>query len=605
MKKLFVGVTALVCVLLPLAISGDSRMADAAAQGDFNTVMALIAQKADVNAAQADGSTALEWAIHWNNAGAVDALLKAGADTKAATRLNATALYVAAEGGNAAMIQKLLAAGADPNQTVLSQGETPLMFAARSGNVEAVRMLLDKGAQVEATENLRGSTAVMWAAEQNHPAVIKLLVEHGAKVDAKTKVAAAGGARGGGAAKGGGRAAGAAKGGPDAAKDAAPDTAKGSAPAGGEQLASISAPGGATPAGPAAPAGAAGGRAGRGAPAVDEDDPDAFARPPAGGNGGLTALILATREGALESMKALLDAGAPVNQQSANGNTALIVAAMNANAQTINFLLQRGADVNLANAQGWTPLYLTVKDRTLEKGTMPNPVVDEDGLFQAITFMLDHGVDVNARIRGNTEVHNGIAATWLREAGATAFLRAAFCADLPVMKALLAHGADPNIATTDKTTALMALSGVGYADGFTHDFGTEKDSLEGMKILIDLGANVNATNNDGVTALHGAAHKNFLAGIDYLVAKGADLSIRSHRETQYERKGGPGNTALDWATGIQIGMQSAIYHQEAVALISKLMTEHGLEAVGLSRTKGGNAKGGAIDTSVKTVTPKQ
>jgi hypothetical protein len=204
--------------------------------------------------------------------------------------------------------------------------------------------------------------------------------------------------------------------------------------------------------------------------------------------------------------------------------------------------------------------------------------------------MLDHGVSVTARIRGNTEVHNGIAATWLRESGATAFLRASFCADLPVMKLLLAHGADPNIATTDNTTALMALSGVGYADGFTHDFGTEQESLEAMQILIDRGAVVNATNADGVTALHGAAHKNFLAGINYLVSKGADLSIRSHRETQYERKGGPGNTALDWATGIQIGMQSAIYHEEAVALISKLMTEHGLEAVGLSRTKGGNAK---------------
>ncbi len=484
MKKLFVGVAALMAVL-PLAGFGESRVADAAAQGDFPAVAALVAQKADVNAPQADGSTALEWAVHWNNAQAVDLLLKAGADTKAATRLNATALYVAAESGNAAMLQKLLAAGADPNQTVLSQSETPLMFAARSGNVEAVRALLDKGAQMEATEKLRGSTALLWAAEQNHPEVVKLLVERGAKVDAKTKIAAA-------AAAGGRRGAPA----PAAAKAAAPDAAKAPASAGGIELAANTAP-----AGPAAAPRA------KAAPAVDEDDPDAFARPPAGGNGGITALILATREGGLQSMKVLLDAGAPINQQSANGNTALIVAAMNGNAETINYLLERGADVNLANAQGWTPLYLTIKARTMEKGTMPNPKLDEDGLFKAITFMLDHGVNVNARIRGNTEVHNGIAATWLRESGATAFLRAAFCADLPVMKLLLAHGADPNIATTDKTTALMALSGVGYADGFTHDFGTEKESLEAMQLLIDLGADVNATNADGVTALHGAAHK--------------------------------------------------------------------------------------------------
>jgi ankyrin repeat protein len=556
MKKLFVGVAVLTAALLPLAGFGGSPVADAAEKQDFAALKTLVAQKVDVNAAQENGSTALQWAVHWDNAEAVDLLLRAGADTKSATRLNATALYLAAESGNAVMLQKLLAAGADPNQTVLSQNETPLMFAARSGNIEAVRVLLDKGATIEATEKLRGSTALLWAAEQNQAEVLKLLLERGAKVDAKTSIAApAGGGGGRGNAKG----------------KAAPPAPAASAAA---------APGPAAAKGKGAPA-----------PLADDDDPDAaFARPPAGGNGGITALILATREGGLDAMKVLLDAGAPINQQSANGNTALIVAAMNGNAATINYLLERGADVNLANTQGWTPLYLTIKARTMEKGTMPNPKLDQDGLFKAITFMVEHGVNINARIRGNTEVHNGIAATWLREGGATAFLRASFCADLPVMKLLLAHGADPNIATGDNTTALMALSGVGYADGFTRDFGTEKESLEAMQLLIDRGANVNAVNSDGVTALHGAAHKNFLAGIEYLVAKGADLAIRSHRETQYERKGGPGNTALDWATGIQIGMQSAIYHEEAVALISKLMAEHGLDAVGLSRTKGGNAK---------------
>jgi ankyrin repeat protein len=545
--------------LWPLAGSSGSPVADAAENSDLVALKTLVAKKTDVNAAQADGTTALAWAIHWGNPDAVDLLLKAGADVKAANRLNATPLYLAAESGNAVMVQKLLAAGADPNQTALSQNETPLMFAARAGNVEAVRALLDKGANIEATEKLRGSTALHWAAEQNHSAVLKLLIERGAKVDARTLVVAAGAGRGGRAA--GGRAG---KGGA-----ATPVPVTGTIAV-------------ATPA-------AGAGRGAAAAPPVDEDDPDGF-RPPPTGNGGLTGLILATREAGLESMKVLLDAGAPINQQSANGNTALIVAAMNGNAQTLNMLLDRGADVNIANAQGWTPLYLAVKARTMEKGTMPNPVVDEDGLYKAIDFMVNHKADVNARLRGNTEVHNGIAATWLREAGGTAFLRAAFCGDLPVMKLLLDHGADPNIATNDKTTALMALSGVGYADGFTHDFGTEQDSLEAMKILIARGADVNATNADGVTALHGAAHKNFLQGINYLVSQGGDLAIRSHRETQYERKGGPGNTALDWATGIQIGMQSAIYHEDAVKLISKLMTDHGLEAVGLSRTKGGNAK---------------
>ena len=110
------GAAALISVLLPLFAFEGSPVADAAANRDFAAVKTLIAQKADVNAAQADGSTALHWAVYWNNAEAVDLLLKAGADTKAATRLNATPLYVAAENGNAVMIQKLLAAGANPNQ---------------------------------------------------------------------------------------------------------------------------------------------------------------------------------------------------------------------------------------------------------------------------------------------------------------------------------------------------------------------------------------------------------------------------------------------------------------------------------------------------------
>mgnify|MGYP003345944148 CR=1 FL=1 len=150
-KKLLIGVVAVVCVWLPLAGFGGSEVADAAANKDFATVKNLIAQKSDVNGTRADGSTALHWAVYWDNAEAVDLLLKAGADTKAANRLNATPLYIAAENGNAAMVQKLLAGGADPNQTVLSQSETPLMFAARSGNVDSVKALLDKGAQVDAT----------------------------------------------------------------------------------------------------------------------------------------------------------------------------------------------------------------------------------------------------------------------------------------------------------------------------------------------------------------------------------------------------------------------------------------------------------------------
>ncbi len=449
---------------LPLSAFAGAPVADAAVSRDLATLKKLIAAKADVNAAQADGGTALLWAVHWGNAEAVDLLLKAGADVKAANRLNATPLYLAAETGNAAIVKKLLDAGADPNQTVLSQNETPLMFAARSGNVEAVRLLLDKGANLEATETMSGSTALTWAAEQDHPEVLKLLIDRGAKVLVQTT-----------------------------------------------------------------------------GPGTDDT--------------GITPLILATREGGLKSMKILLDAGAPVNHQSANGNTALIVAAMSGDAESMHFLLEHGANPNLANKKGWTPLYLTVKSRTMETGSIPNPPMDKDRLLSAMQVMLERGADVNARIGAKTEIRSHLTPVWLQEAGGTAFLRAAFGADLPAMKLLLAHGADPNITTTDNTTALMALSGVGFFDGFTHDFGTEEESVEAMKILIERGANVNAANASGLTALHGAGHKNIVKGIEYLASKGADFTARSHFKSQYDGHSvtGTGYIPLDWAEGVNIG----------------------------------------------------
>jgi len=510
---------------LPVYGFGANAVADAAMNRDLAAVKAGIAQKADVNATQADGSTALHWAAHWDDPEMADRLIKAGADAKATTRLGATPLYLAAENGSAAMIKKLLAAGADPNATVLMHGETPLMFAARSGSVDSVRVLLDAGANIDAKETYQQTTALLWAAEQNHADVVTLLLSRGANAGTASKVVL------------------------------------------------LTPPGGRRPAAAKA--------------AAVDDDPDA--PPPPTGKGGLTALILAVREHGIESVKALLDAKAPIDHQSADGSTALLVATQNGYADIAKLLIEHGANVNLVNSKGWTPLFLAVKARTLETGTMPNPILDKAALFDVIRMLVEHGADVNARLKANTEVHNAITATWIREPGATAFMRASLCGDLEVMKYLLAHGADPKINTNDGTTALMALSGVGYADGFMRDFGGPKESLEAMQLLIDLGIDVNAKNSDGVIALHGAAHKNFLEGIQLLVDHGGDLTIRSHKVSQFESRGNPGNTPLDWATGVQIGMQSAIYHPEAVALIKKLMTERGIPVEGLSQTKGGSA----------------
>ena len=165
----------------------------AAQKQDIGALRALVQRKVDVNAAQPDGTTALHWAVVWNNEDAVNLLLRAGADAKARNRYGATPLSEAVTAGSAAMVEALLKAGADPKTLTTEEGETVLMTAARAGNADVVRMLLDRGADVNAREKYKGQTALMWAAAERHPAVVKLLLDRGAdwkvrSVDRETKV---------------------------------------------------------------------------------------------------------------------------------------------------------------------------------------------------------------------------------------------------------------------------------------------------------------------------------------------------------------------------------------------------------------------------------
>jgi ankyrin repeat protein len=166
--------------------------ANAAESKNTDALKTLVKQRADVNAAQPDGTTALHWAAHWNDAEAVSLLLRAGANAKAVNRYGATPLSEAVVSGNAAMIDALLNAGASPKTLTSENGETVLMTAARAGNVDAVRILLDRGADVNAKETYKGQTALMWAASESHPEVVKLLMTHGAdwkdrSIDRETK----------------------------------------------------------------------------------------------------------------------------------------------------------------------------------------------------------------------------------------------------------------------------------------------------------------------------------------------------------------------------------------------------------------------------------
>jgi ankyrin repeat protein len=165
--------TCLAALLTALAMSGVVH-ADKTAQ-------------ADVNAREADGSTALLWAAHRGDAKEVERLIRAGADVSIANNYGATPMMEAATVGDAAILKLLLKAGADVNSPN-AEGQTTLMAVARTGNVEAAKVLLAKGADVNAKEQWGGQTALMWAAAQRQPAMVQLLVKHRADVNARATV---------------------------------------------------------------------------------------------------------------------------------------------------------------------------------------------------------------------------------------------------------------------------------------------------------------------------------------------------------------------------------------------------------------------------------
>jgi len=180
---------ALILVLLAIAASAsaaDSALMHAVKTGDVAAVRALVRQRADVNAAEADGTTALHYAIEANHADIVDLLLRAGANVKAANRYGIAPLQVAATIGSAAIIETLLRAGADPN-TATPEGETALMTAARTGDAASVKLLASRGVDVNAKDGVKGQTALMWAAADNNAAAMKVLIEAGADIKARSK----------------------------------------------------------------------------------------------------------------------------------------------------------------------------------------------------------------------------------------------------------------------------------------------------------------------------------------------------------------------------------------------------------------------------------
>jgi len=556
MRKLLIGV----CVLSALGFAAtDTRLSEAAMQGNKDLVRQLLKEHVDVDGAQGDGSTALHWAAMHDDLDMVKLLLAAGANVKVTTSEEAlTPLFMACQNGDAAIVSALLAAGADANATN-ANGTTALMTAAAAGSVDAVRVLVEHGANVKAAETAHGQTALMFAAALNRDAVIRLLLAHGADANVTSKVTKVervrfdqdgnvvpdrpGGGRGGRSAAAQQKA--------DEAADAE-DAAAAAKTANAAAEAQLNALAHALQlksaeyllAKPKARAGDVAARAPR--------------RVGAEYMGGMTALLYATREGHMEAARALVEGGADINATNADKFTPLVMAIANGHFDLAMYLLDHGADPNLAALSGLTPLYAAVDTQWAPHAWFPQPNIDQEktGYLDLMKALLDHKAQVNAQLgeklwfRSFTNDY-----TWVDPAGATAFWRAAQSSDVAAMKLLVEHGADPKLATKSGETPLMAAAGIGWAANWSVN--APEPLIDAVKYCVELGDDVNAADNRGYTALHGAAYLGNDDMVNYLVSKGARVDVKSKA----------GDTVADMANGpTRFGQP----HLETVALLEKL-----------------------------------
>jgi ankyrin repeat protein len=490
-------------------------------------------------AAAAPATSPLADAAMRRDSQTLHALLEKHTDANLPQADGTTALHWAARWDDAEAARALLRAGANPNRPNRN-GATPLFLAATNGSPVMIEILLNGGADPNLPVLSHGETALMMAARTGNASGVKVLLDHGALVNSAENL------RGTTALMW-------------AAEQNHADVIRLLADRGADinaaskPLRLIK-------------------RGGLG-----------FARPGPDGEipladpiGGLTALHFAAREGAPDAVRALLASGARVDQPSVDGSTPLLVAVQNGHYDIAQLLLEHGANPDAANAKGWTPLYLAVKNRNQETTAIPGPRTD--GVVDIIRSLLDCGANPNLRIKEETEVHQGMTALWLKEAGATPLLRAALSGDLTLVRLLIAHGADPLIPTFDHTTPLMVASGVGWAEGMTHEY-SAAETLELVKLLVDAGAGVNDANDHGITALHGAAYKGADQVVEFLVSRGADLAAKDKGEDYGFGASTVPMTPLNWAEGVPIGMSSAIYHPSTVALLTRLMEEKGIPVV--------------------------
>lgn len=291
--------------------------------------------------------------------------------------------------------------------------------------------------------------------------------------------------------------------------------------------------------------------------------------------GGYTALLFAARVGDLESVRMLLTAGANVNDSAPDGTTALLVAAVRGHASVATHLLERGADPN-ADAAGYTALHWAAGSWETEM-TGPNGIdahVDDEwsslagiqaGRLELIRALLAHGADPNAELvkmppragYSQLQVEQRVAGV-SPHLGATPFLLAAMAGDAAVMRTLAEGGGDPRRTASDQTTALMVAAGLGRY--LAESRVTERRALEAVALALELGVDINAANEAGNTALHGAAFIKADAIVQFLVDKGATVEVVNAR----------GQTPLTLADTIRAGSATVSGRTSTGDLLRKL-----------------------------------
>lgn len=541
-------ITVLALPVLVAASLGAGRglpLVEAIRAGDEMAARALIAT-GQAKVAEPDGTTPLHHAAHQNNIVLVNALLAAGADASVANRYGVTPLTLAAENGSAVVVERLLKAGADAN-AALPGGETTLMTAARSGKADVMRVLLAHGAKVEAVENLRGQTALMWAAIHGNADAITVLATAGANLNARSFT---------------------------------PEKPKGSAMPGPQQ---------------ATPRGAATSAPRRGN-ARDER------------YGAFTAIAFAARRGQLDAVRALLDAGANVNDSSVvhpnePPTPVMTIAIANGHYEVAAYLLERGANPNAAE-NGWTALHQLARARS-EAGktrtnvgwtTGPRMTGNISGVELA-KRLLDKGSNVNGR--ATREFNDGYRyASYVSRIGATPLLMAARVCDAELMKLFIDRGADINAASADGMTPFMAAAGNGIRS--PNEDGMDDDAPAAVRLLLDTGkVDVNQGDKRGWAPLHGAAYRGNQAVIQMLVDAGAKLDVKTYDASRDRTDLGlnkEGWTPVHIADGIVNG---GIFFRQvgAAALLRKLMAATGLpvpEDTGLIRGTYGDEAANAL-----------